>query len=173
MLNAGGLIRSGRFSRLNVGEVDVLLAAETIDLPAPAGVQDQLIALWPTVRDGLDSALRARQGDRTAGLLRDVRNRETQERNAITTILTELEAMIRRELHTPEVLQMQLFTDGDDREQAERDRNVLEDRLERIPTELEQELAIIRKRYEQTEPRLFPVAVTWLVPRSIALNARG
>ena len=67
----------------------------------------------------------------------------------------------------------QLAEPSDDREQAERDRNVLEDRLERIPTELEQELAIIRKRYEQTEPRLFPVAVTWLVPRSIALNARG
>src|SRR4029450_5674036 len=37
VLAAGGLLREGRFARLNVGEVDMLLAAATTDVPRVPG----------------------------------------------------------------------------------------------------------------------------------------
>lgn len=170
LVTAGGEIRGGRFSRLNVGQVDALLASETLPDQVPQDLKDQFIEIWPNIRDGLDAALRARRNDRTSGLLRDVKAREKQETEAITAILTELSETISRELHTPEILQLQIFTDGEERENAERDRNVLQDRLDRIPRELEEELGAIRRRYDKTEPRLFPVAVTWFIPRSLVLK---
>jgi len=170
LITAGGVVREGRFSRLNVGEVDNILSAQPLDTPVPSGLLDAFQALWDGIQPGISSALIARRGDRTAGLMRDVRAREQQEAESITAILTELKAAIERELKAPDILQLNLFDDPDDRDQIERDRNALEDRLRRIPSELEQELAAIRRRYEKTEPRLFPVAVTWYVPRSIAMD---
>jgi hypothetical protein len=46
--------------------------------------------------------------------------------------------------------------------------SALADRVEQIDTEIEQEQAAIRKRYADPQPRLFPVAVTYLVPEHMA-----
>jgi hypothetical protein len=42
--------------------------------------------------------------------------------------------------------------------------SALEARLAQIPGETEQEAALIRARYTNPRPRLFPAAVTFLVP---------
>ena len=43
--------------------------------------------------------------------------------------------------------------------------------MERIPAEIEQEEKTIRARYARPAPRLFPVALTYLIPQRIALHA--
>lgn len=55
-----------------------------------------------------------------------------------------------------------------ERDQWERDRGSLQTRVEQIPGEVEQETAAIRERFADPQPRLFPVAITYLVPEKIA-----
>ena len=69
-------------------------------------------------------------------------------------------------------MQLELFTTPE-REQFERNRHALEARADQIPGEIERETAAIRDRYRDPRPRLFPVAVTYLVPERIAREAAG
>ena len=54
-----------------------------------------------------------------------------------------------------------------EREQYNRNVAALQARLAQIPVEIEQETAAIRARYAAPQPRLFPVAVTFLVPERL------
>ena len=69
-------------------------------------------------------------------------------------------------LDAPANLQLQLFSEPE-REQLARNRAGLEARLEQIPGEIERETAAIRTRYQDPTPRLFPAAVTFLVPERL------
>jgi len=40
--------------------------------------------------------------------------------------------------------------------------------LKAVPEEIERETAAVRARFASPQPRLFPVAVTYLVPESLA-----
>jgi hypothetical protein len=46
--------------------------------------------------------------------------------------------------------------------------SALTERAEQIDAEIEQERANIRRRFADPQPRLFPVAVTYLVPERMA-----
>jgi len=46
----------------------------------------------------------------------------------------------------------------------------LRHRLEQIPAEIEQETELIRARFAEPQARLFPVAVTFLVPERLNKN---
>ena len=59
-----------------------------------------------------------------------------------------------------------------EREQLELNRRSLEARLKAIPEEIERESEQVRRRYADPKPRLFPVAVTFLVPERLARGAR-
>jgi len=63
-----------------------------------------------------------------------------------------------------------LFEGWSTAEQDQFRRNVdsLRARTERIPQDIDHETAAVRRRYANPAPRLFPVAVTCLVPRRIA-----
>ena len=92
-----------------------------------------------------------------------------KEINDITTILSELRTNILAELRQPEIEQLQLAGfSTTEREQFERNMSALAARVEQIDTEIEQEHAAIRKRYANPQPRLFPVAVTYLIPEHMA-----
>ncbi len=54
--------------------------------------------------------------------------------------------------------------DSGDRRQVARDVEALRERLERIPAEIVAEQEAIRNRYAEPVHRLFPAAVTLLVP---------
>ncbi len=62
--------------------------------------------------------------------------------------------------------QLELFN-RPEREQYNRNIAALRHRLEQIPAEIEQETALIRARFADPEARLFPVAVTFLVPERL------
>jgi len=168
---AGGLIRQGRFARMNVGETKSALAAALPDEPSEA-VQQRLAALWPSLKAPLFQSLETRMRERTTGLHKMLDERAAKEVADMTAILKELERSIRAELDIPGPLQLELWTPPE-REQLARNRESLRIRLEQIPAEIEQEAEAIRARYVDPTPRLFPVAITYLVPEKLAHEGGG
>ena len=166
IITAGGVLREGRFARLNVGEVRSALEAAT-PVPAPEAIQRRLAALWPAHAPSLMQALDARMAERTAGLVRLLQERADKELSDSRAILSELRGSILAELDRPEVRQLSLFT-TDVQDQAKRSVDSLRARAEAIPAEIEREAQAIRARYANPTPHLFPVAVTYLVPERIA-----
>ena len=174
IITAGGALSEGRFNRLNVGDTRHALAAAT-DIPVPAVIEKRLRDLWPQHRDALMSALEARRVERTKNLERHLDERAEREVNKLTTILTELQRAIQAELNPRSSPQLALDLGGDElgQQQRERDLAALRRRLEEIPAEIERESAHIRARFASPSARLFPVAVTWLVPRKSVLEITG
>jgi len=79
-------------------------------------------------------------------------------------ILEELQRSIKKEMtDTEKPLRLDLFS-NDEREQFERNRQSLKLRLKQIPDEISKEQEIIRQRYADPQPRLFPLAIAFLVP---------
>ena len=56
----------------------------------------------------------------------------------------------------------------DERLQLERNMNALRVRVREIPGEIERETEAIQRRFADPQPRMFPVAVTFLVPERLA-----
>ena len=168
LIVAGGVLREGRFARLNVTEVQRILAAAT-DRPVPAAMQERLAAQWPKHQDALLAALEARMRERGESLAKFLADRAAKEAADITAILTELRRAIETELHEPAVTQLMLpaFSDAE-RDQVARNVDSLRARAAQIPGEITAETAAIRARYADPSPRLFPVAVTFLVPEQLA-----
>ncbi|MFZ4659649.1 MAG: DISARM system SNF2-like helicase DrmD [Caldilineaceae bacterium] len=162
IITAGGEIREGRFRRLNVGQIQEAVAAATA-APASAPLQQQLIALWPTLQAPLLRSLEVRGAERNASLGNLLADRAAKEAADIRAILDELARSITAELAEPEPIQLSLWS-PDERDQLVRNETALRRRLEQIPGEIEQEMALIQARYANPQARLFPVAVTFLVP---------
>ena len=167
-ITAGGVIRQGRFRRLNVGERRTILESAT-DQPVTPNMQGRLADLWDNIRPSLEQALTVRVQERVKGMERLLQEREEKELADIEAILTELRAGILSELQAinePEYRQLSLFND-EERTQLQVNIQALRTRLEQIPHELTAEQAAIRTRYADPQPRLFPVSVTFLVPAKL------
>lgn len=93
--------------------------------------------------------------------------RATKEANDIRAILTELKRAIEEELGQPGPVQLTLFDDPE-RDQFERNKLALQGRLKEIPGEIERETEAVKARFANPQPRMFPVAVTFLVPERMA-----
>jgi hypothetical protein len=174
IIAAGGAFVEGRFTRLNVGEARAALAAATAT-PAPVALATRFQALWERHRNALVSALEARCVERTKNLEKNFDDRADTEVNKLSKIMTDLQRAIREELERKDDAQM-LLDLGDDpngKQQRERDLAALRRRLDEIPEEIERESAHIRSRFRNPSARLFPVAVTWLIPRKAVLEVTG
>ena len=68
---------------------------------------------------------------------------------------------------------LELGGDEPGKQQRERDVAALRRRIKEIPDEIERESAHIRSRFRDPSARLFPVAVTWLIPRRAVLEIVG
>jgi hypothetical protein len=166
VITAGGFIKEGKFSRMKVGDIEDALAAGTAREPA-AKVKDTLLALYPKLAPALFQALQARTEDRTASLQKKLAERANKEADDIRAILTELKRAIEEELDQPGPVQLSLFDDPE-RDQFERNKLALQSRLKEIPGEIERETEAVKARYADPQPRMFPVAVTFLVPERMA-----
>jgi superfamily II DNA or RNA helicase len=162
VITAGGLLKEGRYSRLNLAELDKLLAAGTNDR-ALEPMQKQLLEMWEQFASPLAQSLEARMKDRTSGLQKKLSERADKEADDIKAILIELKKAIDKQLDEPEYEQLALFSDPE-KEQFERNRDFLRARSKAIPEEIERETTAIRSRYADPQSRMFPVAVTFLVP---------
>jgi len=168
LIMAGGLLREGRFSRMNVTETkDAYAAAE--EQGAPGFIEDKLKEMWPKIESPLRQALDARMNDRTKNLQAFLNDRSQREVANFTAVMHELERSIRETLAEKDDGQLQFDWTSDEKSQRERDLGDLRSRLEKIPEELKLEIEHLSDRYRDPKPRLFPVAVTFLVPpRAIA-----
>ena len=167
IITAGGLIREGRFTRFGtIREMQDALNAATDREPSQA-VQKKLLDLWPKNSDALRQAIEARKEDRTDGLKKTLAERADKEASDIETILNELKRVIQAELNEPEYRQLQLFSTPE-REQFERNVDALRARILAIPDEIKRETAAMKARFVDPQPRMFPVAVTFLVPEKMA-----
>lgn len=166
IITAGGFIKEGKFARMKVGDLEDALAAATGKEPA-ATMKESLLAMYPKLAPALVQALQSRTDDRTAGLQKKLAERANKEAEDIRAILTELKRAIEKELDQPEFVQLTLFDDPE-REQYERNKLSLQGRVKEIPTEIERETEAIKARYADPQPRMFPVAVTFLVPERLA-----
>ncbi|MDY0167613.1 MAG: DISARM system SNF2-like helicase DrmD [Thermoguttaceae bacterium] len=169
IITAGGLLREGRFARFRtLKEMDEALAASTDDEPSKA-MKKKLMDLWPQTADSLRQALEARMRDRTDGLKKTLAERAEKEASDIETILNELKKSIQDELDDPEYRQGYLpGMTPVEVEQLDRNIDALRRRVLEIPKEVEKETEAIKARFAAPQPRMFPVAVTFLVPENLA-----
>jgi hypothetical protein len=170
IITAGGMLREGRFSRLNLGELETLLAAATND-EAYEPMQKRLLELWDRFAPALAQSLEARMKERTSGLQKKLGERAGKEAEDIRAILLELKKAIDTELDEPEYQQLTMFDDPE-RDQFERNKDFLRERSKAIPAEIERETAAINARYADPQSRMFPVAVAFLVPARLAWGTR-
>ncbi|MEQ1947247.1 MAG: DISARM system SNF2-like helicase DrmD [Bryobacteraceae bacterium] len=166
LIAAGGVLVDGKLERLNVSQTADLLAAQT-DREAPETIRTRMVSLWPQLLKPLQSVLNARAKDKTESIQRQLAERGDSEVKKVEVILADLERSIRAELNDPRQLELFGTYTEMEREQAKRNHEFLADRLNQIPADLAREIETIRKRYADPEPRLFPVAVTFLVPEGL------
>lgn len=166
VITAGGILKAGRFSRLNVMKIRQALQSVTGE-SVPEAMQQRLLALWETYQQPLLRSLEVRMEERTKGLEKALQERCEKEMSDVTTILQELADSIRQELASVnQPQQLELFNNAE-REQFDHNRTSLEVRLEQIPTEIAQETQVIRDRFANPKPRLFPLALKFLVPKKL------
>jgi hypothetical protein len=111
--------------------------------------------------------------DRTKNLQGFLDERSDREVSAITAVLQELEKSIRSTLTEKDDPQLQFDWSDEEKKQREFDLGSLRTRLKEIPIELEREVVHLRERFKNPEPRLFPVAVTFLIPHRAAKEMEG
>ena len=169
IITAGGLVREGRFARFSsLKEMQLALDAATDREPSKTA-KEKLLVLWPKNSDALRQALEARMKDRTDGLTKALAERAEKEAQDIRTILTELQKAIQEQMNDPTYQQQ--FLPGmvpAEKEQLERNVDSLRRRIQEIPKEIDKETAEIEARFADPQPRMFPVAVTFLVPEKLA-----
>ena len=165
LIITGGLLKEGKFKRMGVMEVQKALNAALPDI-APENIREKLVQLWDKNSEALMQSLQKRKEERAQSLQNQLDKRAEKEIADITAILTELQRSITEELNEPEYKQLELFNTNE-KEQFERNINSLKIRLEQIPAEIEREVAAIEARFANPTPRLFPLAVTYLIPQKL------
>lgn len=166
LIFAGGQVRQGVFRRFDsLRQAEDALVAGSDEQPA-LDTLAALIDLWPKVESNVARALAVRQEERTVSLTRSLEQRQEKEIGDMQAILRELAQTIRRELSN-EPAQLSLFS-LEENQQYVRNVNALSARLAQIPGEIDAEETVIRRRYANPQARLFPVAVTWIVPARLA-----
>lgn len=162
LITAGGFIQEGRFRRMNVSELSKAIEHATDKAP-PKAMEASLRDLWSSLHGPLRDAMKARTSDRTANLDRMLAELAESQKRGVEQVLTELKASLEQDLAMPDQLELDLGLSDQDRfEEA------LRKRLAQIPAEIAAELAQIDRRFEGPTARVFPVAVAFLVPESLA-----
>jgi SNF2 family DNA or RNA helicase len=169
VIAAGGYLREGRFARMNERQLREVLA-EAQDRTVAESVRERLADLWDKYRDPLMQSLEVRMQEREESLQKKLADRAAKEQRDISAILSELQASILKEIQRPaQVVQLQLVGfSSEERQQFERNVAALEERVRHIDTEIVEETRRIQQRFANPQSRLFPVAVTYLVPERLA-----
>ena len=174
LITAGGYLREGRFVPMKESQLREALAAAQNHSVSEA-MQKRLAAQWDIHRNPLIKTLDERMGERTKSLQKKLSDRAAKERNDITSILTELKKNITEELNQLADLEKpgakQLALEGfsaEEHQQLRRDISALEARQTQIDDEIQQEVTRIQQRFADPQSRVFPVAITYLVPAHLA-----
>jgi hypothetical protein len=166
VIRAGGAVRQGRFARLNVGQIESLLEQSRSELP-PKRVLGKLRATWPKIEEGLVQALEARKLDRLRFVVSALARRREKDLEDIGRVLQELLTSVEAELATATLPQQLLLWADAERDQFRRNVASLRARANSIPDEIARESELITRRYANPVARIFPVALTFVVPESL------
>jgi len=167
LIETGGVVRSGRYRRhANLGETAGVLAGladETV-----SGVEEHLVELWPQIEKAAEDSL-TRRSDEVASQKRAALERRRDKEIADEKAMgEELVASIERrleDLKKPTYIQQSFEgLDDEERQQFELDVESLERRIAEIPVEIDRHREVLVARYEATDTRVFPVALTFVVP---------
>lgn len=162
---SGGELKHSGFTRITqVTKLDALVGMASPVEPR-SSLFDVLKSRFEKYEAQILAAVEARSRDRLRVLENTLRIRKESEIEDLNTVLSELDASIRKELEDQGPRQMDLWPE-EQRSQLRRDLDALKARLERIPEEREKETASIDGRYARPVDRTFPVAVVFLVPAS-------
>lgn len=169
IITAGGWLRSGKFVRFGtLREMQDAVAAATDRTPS-VRVQEKLFDLWPKTSEALRQALEARMKDRTDSLKKAFSERAEKEASDIKAILTELLKAIQTQLDDPQFNQGYLpGLTPPEQLQFERNVDALRARVRAIPAEMEREADAVKARFANPQPRMFPVAVSYLIPEMLS-----
>ncbi len=169
IISAGGEIHEGVFRRIDQVTRVTDLLNQSQAMPVSNAVKETLQAIWEKIEPNLMLALEARVRQRINGMQRELTEREEKESSDISNILSELAKSIENELAKDAPVQLELWKD-EEREQLRRDEEALRFRLRQIPGELENELKRIHAHYADPQPRMYPVAVIFVVPDQMRGN---
>ena len=97
IVRAGGVIRQGRFARLNVGEIEAALGRVHDQLPSRT-ILSELTKLWPRIDPGVVQSLDARRDERMQYVSNALDRRRDKEVADISGILEELRRSVQAEL---------------------------------------------------------------------------
>ena len=111
--------------------------------------------------------------ERTKSLEKFLEERAEGEVTKMTAVLSELDRVIRKELAEQEPVQLLFEWTSEEKAQRDRDLGALRRRLEEIPSEIQREAENLRARFRNPTARLFPVAVTYLIPERAIVELRG
>lgn len=169
---SGGELKHNNFARIpQIGKLDSL-----VKTAIPVEPNSESFAIlkkrFESVEESILSAIDARSRERLKILENTLRKRKEDEISDLQSILDELEKNVRKELEKQPDSQLQFEFTKDEKDQVRLDRNSLEARLARIPEEKKRETSAIEKRYESLMDRTFPVAVEFIVPRSMLGEGR-
>jgi len=167
IISAGGFIKDQKWGgRLNVGQTESAIERATPKEPSGA-VKEKLLELYPALAQPLALALEARMKQLVEGLQKKLAERADKEVRDIESILTELKKSIVAELNDPHYVQPMLFV-FEEQERFERNKDAMRTRVKEIPDEIIRETEAIRARFVDPQARMFPVAVTFLIPEKIS-----
>ncbi len=172
VLVAGGVLKGGKLARMGVNDTRAVAQAARASSAVTVGeaTQADLAARWQACAGPLRDALEARAREREKSLKTVLDERAAKEIADITHVLEELRRTIEGELKAPEQRPQINWLDSlstPEKEQLERNREALSARVKAIPGERDRETAAIRARYASVTMRLFPVAVTYVVPERL------
>jgi len=163
---SGGYLRDQGFKREErVTQIDKWLS-ESSPVEPNEGLFDAMKTRFERSYDAILQTVEARSKDRLKHLINTLNGQKQKEIENIRIVLDELEKAILIELNKEDPEQFELFSE-DERLQLRRDNDALRARLARIPSEREDEIHAIEKRYDGFAERTFPVAVVFLVPASL------
>ncbi len=172
IISAGGRIQAGRFSRTGWGveAIGRAIKAASNERP-PRHVEEALVKAWPTIEGPLREALGNRSNERSDSL--DDRIIEECERQVAASreVLEQLCAQINSYLASLDApQQLTLGFDEDERSQFARDLDSLRARVDAIPGEIENEEREIRRRFGNSSLLMFPVTISFLVPKRLCTS---
>jgi ERCC4-related helicase len=125
-----------------------------------------LLSLQDELEEKLLSGLNARMEERSKSLESTFASRAKEEESSMRKVLEELRTGITLELKQETPAQLSLFEE----QQVNRNRTALEQRLARIPEEIEREIGQIQRRFANCSARLFPVAIAFYLSAAEASN---
>lgn len=154
-----------------VSQIEKMLnSSMVVDNAEEQTVWDICKLRYEKYQDNIFNSVDARAKERVESLHKAIHDRKEKEIKDIHAILDDLENRLRAELQEETTKGPQLFLPGfspQELDQYKKDKEAVKARLARIPEEREKEIQNIERHFSSPSPRVFPIAVSFMIPASM------